>query len=337
MTDTMMTTYPMHPACSAWPRMDDDRLMELAEDIRANGLLHPIVLTPDNILLDGRNRDLACQIAGVVPHTVVYEGDDYVDYVISANKHRRQLTDAQWAAVGAELDAVPNGTNRYSRRSSELYLKKTLADIGKDFGLHEKTILTARRVKNKSPVMFEMIKEGKLGVNEAANALRVEGKDQSTWASPEEVKVASRALRKERGYDDARRPQSRSDRRETTVRIVQPTRPIGTTPHLSPKDVDPEFTGTATEFVDKYGHVQTVTAAQFANMRFSDLVSNMRALMKSERGLPECKPIDLNWLRNPSDRDVAKLTEALEHLRPKMAKAEAALAAAVDALRKKRK
>ena len=39
-----------------------------AADIKANGLVHPIMLDVDGkILVDGRNRLKACEIAGVEP------------------------------------------------------------------------------------------------------------------------------------------------------------------------------------------------------------------------------------------------------------------------------
>lgn len=67
--------YQLHPACAAWPEMSPEALCELAADISANELHEPITMTPDGLLLDGRNRALACELAGVEPATVVYAGD----------------------------------------------------------------------------------------------------------------------------------------------------------------------------------------------------------------------------------------------------------------------
>ena len=53
--------------------MDDQGLQALAEDIRANGLLNDIVLHQGKIL-DGRNRYLACGMAGVEPRLREWKG-----------------------------------------------------------------------------------------------------------------------------------------------------------------------------------------------------------------------------------------------------------------------
>jgi ParB-like chromosome segregation protein Spo0J len=47
--------------------MKPEELRELANDIAANGLRDPVTLTPDGLLLDGRNRALACETVGLEP------------------------------------------------------------------------------------------------------------------------------------------------------------------------------------------------------------------------------------------------------------------------------
>jgi len=82
--------------------MDEAELRELAEDLEKNGLLEPIVLCDEQIL-DGRNRSLACPMAGIAPRferpTIVSP----VSYVLSKNLHRRHLTTSQRAAIAAEV------------------------------------------------------------------------------------------------------------------------------------------------------------------------------------------------------------------------------------------
>ena len=97
------------------------------------------------------------------------------------------------------------------------------------------------------------------------------------------------------------------------------------TPEEVRRWVDPEFTGTPMEFTAKYGHVQVMTAEQYATERFGAWARHVRALMASSKQSPELPEVDHNWLRSPKDVDVRRLAEALDYLRPIIAEAEVLL------------
>ena len=102
---------PIHPAAELLPRMSQDELRELGEDIRRRGLQTPIAILvgEDNVerLLDGISRLDAMDMAGLeivtdgelnldVVHTQTVPGNvDPVGFVLSANVHRRHLTREQ--------------------------------------------------------------------------------------------------------------------------------------------------------------------------------------------------------------------------------------------------
>ena len=54
----------IHPAAELFPLMSEPELRELGEDIRANGLLSPIIID-DEKLVDGRNRLDAIALLGM--------------------------------------------------------------------------------------------------------------------------------------------------------------------------------------------------------------------------------------------------------------------------------
>lgn len=92
-----------HAAAAIFPLMDAFALGRLADDIRAHGLREPIVLL-DGLVLDGRNRQEACHLAGVEPAYVEWDGvGDPAVWVVSKNLHRRHLTESQRAMIGAKL------------------------------------------------------------------------------------------------------------------------------------------------------------------------------------------------------------------------------------------
>jgi hypothetical protein len=71
---------------------------------------------PDGAILDGRNRALACRIAGVELRTVVYDGDDPIGFVISKNERRRQLSARRRALIAARLETLAHGSNQHRKK-----------------------------------------------------------------------------------------------------------------------------------------------------------------------------------------------------------------------------
>jgi ParB-like chromosome segregation protein Spo0J len=79
----------VHPAAAVFPEIAATDLQALADDIKQNGLVHPIMRTPDGVIIDGRNRLKACEIAGVEPRFEDYTGSNPVGFIVSSNLKRR--------------------------------------------------------------------------------------------------------------------------------------------------------------------------------------------------------------------------------------------------------
>jgi ParB-like chromosome segregation protein Spo0J len=93
---------PVHPAAAIFPMLDEEELNELAEDIKANGLIHPLIVK-DGQLIDGRNRREACKRVGIVPPVSELDGQDPASYILSANIARRHMNKGQQAMAVAML------------------------------------------------------------------------------------------------------------------------------------------------------------------------------------------------------------------------------------------
>jgi hypothetical protein len=95
-----------HEAANIFPLMPDDEMQKLADDIKTNGQKNTVILLNDKVL-DGRNRLLACKLAGVRPNIESRNPDKLgspVAWVLSQNLHRRQLTTTQRAFVAVEAE-----------------------------------------------------------------------------------------------------------------------------------------------------------------------------------------------------------------------------------------
>lgn len=97
---------PVHPAAELFPMMSESEFAQLVDDMRENGQHEPIVYWRQQ-LLDGRNRLRACKLIGIQPDTCeINDDDDPYQWVISANLHRRHLTESQRAMVAARLQEL---------------------------------------------------------------------------------------------------------------------------------------------------------------------------------------------------------------------------------------
>jgi hypothetical protein len=101
-----MKTLKVHPAADLFPMLPEEELADLADDIKANGLQHPIVLDSMGVLIDGRNRLAACKLAGVDPLFETMSGDA-LQYIHSTNIKRRHLSKGQQAMLTAMLFPEP--------------------------------------------------------------------------------------------------------------------------------------------------------------------------------------------------------------------------------------
>jgi ParB/RepB/Spo0J family partition protein len=150
MTTTTFTG-EVHPVADLFPMLPKEELQELADSIKQDGQLQPIVLSPSGRLLDGRNRLAACKLAKVEPVFEVYEGDEDA-YALTVNVARRHLTKGQRAMIAAQSKLlVTNNQTELSR----------VADVSRA------GIAQASVVIQFAPDLAEQVVSGALGLQDA--------------------------------------------------------------------------------------------------------------------------------------------------------------------------
>jgi ParB-like chromosome segregation protein Spo0J len=139
-----------HELANIFPMMNDDRFIDLVEDIRQNGLHDPIDLYEGKVL-DGRNRYKACLIAGVEPRGYEYTGDDPLKYVLSKNLHRRHMDESQRAMVAANianLEKGGDGSNQHEKsKSANLQNSLSVAQAAEAVNVGVRSVSAAKKVK----------------------------------------------------------------------------------------------------------------------------------------------------------------------------------------------
>lgn len=114
---------PVFPPADVFPMIADDELQELAADIKENGLRDALVVAEIDgqmMLVDGRNRRVACEIAEVNPTTRQLNGEDPTAFVLSANIHRRHMTKGQRAMAVAIIRPKQQGKKSTSSVTEEV-------------------------------------------------------------------------------------------------------------------------------------------------------------------------------------------------------------------------
>jgi hypothetical protein len=151
-------------------RKHSEAFKALVKDIQANGLREPGVLF-ENKILDGRNRDLACQGTTVEMRWRQFnpeaEGDPAA-FVESANQHRRHLTSGQRARLASWAATGSHGGDRKSDRNTNLGLAPlTIEEAAKRFGVSKTSVDDYRAALSKvCSEVDKALEEGRISVHQ---------------------------------------------------------------------------------------------------------------------------------------------------------------------------
>ena len=204
MTDTLTTLAwngRVAPEADLFPMLDDDAHASLVTSIKERGLKHPGLLLPDGTLLDGRNRRMACEAAGVEMRWEVCYGDP-LDAVIDENVERRQLNVGQRASLAEkslpffearakarQVAALASGNvTKHSSITADLPQsrnttptppapKKQRGPLARDeaaakFKVSGRAVAQAKRVIEKAPELMAQVDAGTLALDAAEKEVK---------------------------------------------------------------------------------------------------------------------------------------------------------------------
>ena len=144
-----MPQYQSHALADLFPLIEGAEFDELVASIKAHGLREEITLY-NNLILDGRNRYRACEVAGIAPRFEEFTGDDPYAFVADKNLHRRHLNPSQLGMIGARMATLTVGNPHREQVIGEISPIKSpsIDNVAKMLNINRSTVKFAKRVLN---------------------------------------------------------------------------------------------------------------------------------------------------------------------------------------------
>jgi len=186
----------VHPVANLMPFTSEEEYKETLEDVRKKGFLHPVKVTEDLLLIDGRTRlcisvdiGLDVPIEKYKPANPDNADMEYLEYVISEHK-RRNLTTSQKAMFGLKVEeflaqkarekqkqTIPQkGEKGFQKVEANVVLNsgqhRAVCQAAKLVGVGHDSISKAKRIAKEAPDLVQPIEQGKLTLNAAANEVK---------------------------------------------------------------------------------------------------------------------------------------------------------------------
>ena len=167
----------LHPYSRLFPEMDPEEFSGLVDDIKNYGLRLPILVL-DGRILDGRHRHRACLLANVPARFEEFQGteEEALQYVLSSNLHRRQLSVSQKAAVALELlPLLEEAAEKRMRAGLKTENAGGSAEQAAQLvGVSRASVVRAKFLQENSPELFEQVRQGDTPLFTAIKELRLQ-------------------------------------------------------------------------------------------------------------------------------------------------------------------
>ena len=162
---------------------DDERMQELVESIKANGVLSPVIVRPDDEgtyeMISGHRRMHAAQKAGLTTIPAIVKqmtNDEAVILMVDANIQREEILPSERAySFKMKLEALRRQgsrsdlTSRHEVGKLDAKSRETSDKIGRDAGMGGRQVQRYIRLTELCPELLEMVDEKRLGINLAVD------------------------------------------------------------------------------------------------------------------------------------------------------------------------
>lgn len=185
------------------PKLDEIEVKQLEENIVREGCINPLIIwKEENILVDGHHRYDICTKLGIEYKVEYISFPDRTAAKIWIYEHQigtRNLTISQKAAIAVELEplyAVDAEKRMLAGKVNPLARGRegwSGEQAGENYNVSGRSVARAKAIKERSPKVFESVKDGKLSVKAADQVSKLSDDRQTKVLENPEVagKIAS--------------------------------------------------------------------------------------------------------------------------------------------------
>jgi ParB-like nuclease domain len=298
-----------HQLAALFPELPSEELTLLARDIKARGQLEPIIVYK-GLILDGRNRYRACQIAGVKPKIEEFNEKaakgSAEDFVLSRNLRRRHLSMGQKAAVALdwseqrELNPDPEKTKTSGRP------KGTLSEAAKCIGINEQRVFEVRQIRDANPRLYKEVKEGRRSLTSALTEINPPREDRFEQFGLRDIRSASEK------FDDGKRQKMRRNTAPENGRTVLGAQK----PAIKEAEAGVKLLPSRSAIERALARIKAILGNWFySEVKARNLIQKPEEIVHFA-GLTDAQMIEIGSLLKRGWKFVAALREVIERLTP---------------------
>lgn len=183
---------------------DNEEMEHLAESIRENGVVSPVIVRPlentedEYEIISGHRRVMACRKAGIseIPALVVsLDRDAAAIVLVDSNLHREHILPSEKAfAYKLKAEALSHQGYRADLTSAQLAPKLATEQIADDVGTSKDTIKRYIRLTNLIPELLQYVDDGKIAFTPAVEISYLNEQEQQDLLEQMEINDCTPSL-----------------------------------------------------------------------------------------------------------------------------------------------
>lgn len=285
-----------HELANIFPLIADAEFTALVEDVRAHGVLEPVVLYQGKIL-DGRNRYLAAIDADVECDFETYEGNDALAHVVSLNLKRRHLSESQRAMVAAKIANMRQGSRTDLEPSANLP-EVSQGSAARLLNVSERTVRHASKVRDDGAEELQAVVEGgRVSVSAASDLATLPKEEQREIVARGEKEILAAA----KGIRAKKAETKREERLDKLAEIAKGNEELDVSKRYPIIYADPPWRyenppiGASNRSIEN--HYPTMTLEEICALPVSDLATDdaLLYLWATAPKLAECMKVIEAW------------------------------------------